>query len=82
VTLSEHVTVAQDMPSDLLRRAEGQIAIEETGVRLSSLPLDIIPDETLARTSAQLIEEHIRNSCESLLLAQVDINYVSWFIFL
>lgn len=59
------------MPIDLLRGAEGHIGLEDFGVRLSPLPSDLIADESLTMASVQLINEHIQNSSDSLLLAQV-----------
>ncbi len=56
---------------DLLRGAEGQIGIEDFGINLSPLPSDVIADESLALASNQLINQHIHNSQDSLLLAQV-----------
>jgi hypothetical protein len=71
VTVGEHVAGGEEMPSDLLRNAEGQIGIEETGVRLSPLPADIISEDSLAVASVQLINDHMKNSSGTLLLAQV-----------
>ena len=69
----EHVVGGEDLPPDLIRQVEGQVGLEETGIRLSPLPVDIIPDETLAMASAQLIQEHLENSSDSLILAQVNL---------
>jgi len=71
VNVGEHVAGEEEVPPDLLRYAEGQIGIEETGVRLSPLPGDIISDDSLASASVHLINDHIKNSEGSLLLAQV-----------
>lgn len=65
------MTGGDEIPTDLLRSAEGKIGMEDVGVRLDPLPSDITADETLPLASAQLINEHIQNSSESLLLAQV-----------
>ncbi|CAG7719946.1 unnamed protein product [Allacma fusca] len=70
VTVGEHVTGGDDLPPDLVRQVDGQIGLEETGVRLTPLPPDIIPDETLAMASAQLITDHLETSADLLLLAQ------------
>ncbi len=70
--MGEHVTGGEDLSPDLIRQVEGQIGLEETGVRLTALPPDIMgPDETLATASAQLINDHLETSAETLLLAQV-----------
>lgn len=71
MNVGEYVTGAEEIPMDMLRSAEGQIGIEDFGVHLSPLPSDVIADETLAVASLQLINEHIQNSSDSLLLAQV-----------
>ncbi|XP_035709008.1 protein SSUH2 homolog isoform X1 [Folsomia candida] len=70
VNIGEHITGADEIETDLLRGAEGQIGIEDFGVHLTPLPADVIADETLAMASIQLINEHIQNSSDSLLLAQ------------
>ena len=67
------MTGGDDLSPELIRQVEGQIGLEETGVRLTGLPPDILgPDETLAIASAQLINDHLEHSAETLLLAQVN----------
>lgn len=74
MSVGEHVSGGDEIPGDLIRLVDGEIALEETGVRLDPLPGDIIHDETLSMASAQLIEEHISQSSDALLLAQVYFN--------
>lgn len=70
--MGEYVTGGEHLSRDLIRQGNGHIGLEETGVRLTALPPDILgPDETLAAASAQLINEHLENSADTLLLAQV-----------
>lgn len=71
VNVGEYITGGDDVPHDFLRQADGQIGIEETGIRVPPLPADIVSDETLAMASAQLISEHLQISSNVLLLAQV-----------
>ncbi|CAL8082576.1 unnamed protein product [Orchesella dallaii] len=70
VNVGEYITGGDEVPHDLLRQADGQIGIEETGIRVAPLPSDIVSDETLAMASAQLISEHFQVSSNALLLAQ------------
>lgn len=77
VTISWKVTVGEyiaggkhAVPDELIKKADGQIGMEETGVRLTPLPADIVSDDSLAIASSQLINEHLQMSQNSLLLAQ------------
>ncbi len=71
VTVGEHVTGGEELSPDLIRQVEGEIGLEETGLRLNPLSPDMSPDESLALASAQLIHDHLQSSNETLLLAQV-----------
>jgi len=72
VAVGEYVTGGENLSADLIRQGEGQIGLEEIGVRLAALPPDILgPDESLSTASAQLINEHLESSADALLLAQV-----------